>query len=147
MKFKQSSGDARPTKFQSIALPVQLKSGAVESAAFISWYRDSVAPSMYLKGSLQGRVSHWIYHILTLASPQPALDKSLLAIAVTRCGLVHEDPILLTQGRQLYARSLTLLQRTLDIPQLAALDETFATVCILMLYEVWHLFFDSLAGC
>lgn len=134
--FKESSSDVTPIQLQTNNVPPFLQSGAIEGAAFLSWYWDSLAPSLYLKGSLEGRVSHWIYHIITLASPHPALDHSLRAIAVTRCGLAYEDPILLNQGRRLYVRSLSLLQRSLYNPELAALDETLATVCIMVLYEV-----------
>lgn len=138
---KQPSGDLAQSELRSSAgeHPFRFSSGDVESTIFISWYWDFLAPSRSVKSSLQGRLSHWLYHIITISSPQSALGHSLLAIAVTRCGMTHRDPILLNQGQKLYTSSLGLLQHTLNNPELAIRDETLATVCILMLYEVWCL--------
>lgn len=67
---------------------------------------------------------------------QPALDQALLAISVTRYGKAYGEPTVLEKGRQIYVRALSLLQQCLYDEELAMLDETLATICVLVVYEV-----------
>jgi hypothetical protein len=126
----------------------QIWSKNVEAICYVSWYSDSVIPVRSSNGPLERKTPHWLHYVLSLASKQPALDEALLAVSLTKYGRVHSEPTILEKGRQIYIRALGLLQQSLGNEELAILDETLATVSIMVLYEVcWLSAVNILAKC
>lgn len=114
----------------------QMCSKKVEADRYVSWFCDSVGPARSSNGSDTGKTPHWFCYVITLMSRQPALDEALLAISLTKYGKVYGESSVLEKGQQIYIRALILLQQCLYDEKLAMLDETLATVCVMVLYEV-----------
>jgi len=114
----------------------QMESRIVEAERYVSWFYDSFSPAQSSNVSDSRKGPHWFHYVMTLRSRQPALDEALLAISLAKHGKVYGESAVLEQGRQIYVRALSLLQQCLYDQNLAVLDETLATVCVMVMYEV-----------
>lgn len=114
----------------------QIQSANVEADRYVSWFLASFHPARPSHDHLVEKTSHWLQYVIMLMHRQPALDQALLAISLTRYGKVYRELAVLGKGRQIYVRALNLLQQCLYDEGLAMLDETLATICVLVLYEV-----------
>lgn len=120
----------------------------VEAIRYVSWFSDSFIPVRSSNGPWHRKTPHWLHYVLSIASKQPALDEALLAVSLTKYGRVYRESIIIEKGRQNYTRALGLLQQSLCDEELAMLDETLATVSIMVLYEVcWVSATDIIANC
>ena len=79
-------------------------------------------------------------------SPHPALQKAMLAVAVTRYSKLGGRPEMLKEGRQLYTDSLSLTRKALFTPDLVLREEILATTCIMALYELFDSTSQTLDG-
>lgn len=117
----------------------------MEAIRYVSWFSDSFIPVRSSNGPRERQTPHWLYYVLSLVSKQPALDEALLAVSLIKYGRVYSKPAILTKGRQIYTRALGLLQQSLRDEELAMLDETLATVSVMVLYEVCWFFRNKFA--
>lgn len=74
--------------------------------------------------------------VMSIASPGPLLEQSLLALAMSRFGKVSGDYTALQRGQILYSKSLRWFGTALMNPEISKTDDSLATACILGLYEV-----------
>lgn len=118
-------------------LASQLWNKTLKASRYLSWFHDAWVPVPSSKDPDRRRNIHWLHLVISSPSQQPTLSNALLAISLTRFGRTFKNPAILEKGRQRYARALVLLQQSLYDERLAILDETLATVGIMILYEVW----------
>ncbi|OQV02258.1 Fungal Zn2-Cys6 binuclear cluster domain-containing protein [Cladophialophora immunda] len=122
----------------SIGSEVSVKN--VEADRYVAWFWDSFVPARPLTDSLQRPAPHWLHGVFELKyrhlGRQPALDDALLAVALTRYGKMYNAPAVLEAGQQIYTRALSHLQQSLYDEELVMLDETLATVSVMVLYEL-----------
>ena len=111
-------------------------SGSLDASQMIAWAYNSFVATASASDSSQGQLSHWLYGILCLGSGFPALQQALLALSVRQYGSKHHDQHVSNQGRRIYIRSLAQFQKALYAPELCMLDETLATACVMVLYEM-----------
>ena len=116
-------------------LPYDLD-GSLNASQVIAWAYDSFVGRGCASNSSQRQLSHWLHGILCLGSSFPALHQALLALSVRQYGSKHHDQFVSNEGRRIYTRSLARFQKALYDPELCMLDETLATACVMVLYEM-----------
>ena len=80
----------------------------------------------------------WLQKAIINATSTELLQKSLLALAITRLGSQNHDRDLVIQGRLLYGKALNLLRRALNDDNSRKDDTTLASGYVLSLYEVGY---------
>lgn len=101
----------------------------------ISWFCHTHGTSRGSQHILQPR-HHWLSLVGASHAPHPALKTALVAVALVRWSKVERNPGLLQQARSQYSRSLTLMRRALTSHQDAIQDDTLATACVMVFYEL-----------
>lgn len=116
------------------SIPFILSNAKVLEAQLISAFWEYYVPS---ESSAQaGSQCAWLHESICLSNYPPALRLSLIALAMTRLGWLHEDNVLVRGGMTVYGFALTELQKSLSHQPLLFQDETLATCNVLALYEV-----------
>lgn len=120
---------------------MSLSSPDAEAIRTISWFWDSFARSAPSSYALQSP-THWLDYFMDWHSAMPSLRNALLAVAVARLSTTTGQPEMLKEGRALYTKSLALTRQALTDSQLVRHNDTLATTCVLVMYEL----FDSTSG-
>ena len=116
------------------SMPVPPINAKIFEAQLISAFWEYYVPS---KSSAQaGSPCAWLQQSIYLPNPPPALRFSLIAVAMTRLGWLHEDDATVRAGRIVYGCALIELQKALYDKRLMCQDETLAACNVLALYEV-----------
>lgn len=106
----------------------------VLEAQLISAFWENYVPS---ESSAQaGSPCAWLHESICLSNPPRALRLSLIALAMTRLGWLHEDNVIVRGGMVVYGSALMEFQKALYDQRSARQDETVATCNLLALYEV-----------
>lgn len=80
----------------------------------------------------------WLRHAIDIPLPTPALQKSLLALSITRFGRVNQNHDMVLHGQRVYSECLVLVQKALYNPDLMYHDETLASIRAMALYELFE---------
>lgn len=98
---------------------------------FVNWFYDT-----FVLAKIDSRVSDFMIPIMGLSAPNSLLTSALLAVSVTRFGVVAGDIRLVREGRLMYGYALQRLHAALEDPQASREDETLACTAVISLYEV-----------
>lgn len=127
---------------------VSLSSHGVYRQQILSDLLFSTLPKSYqLRGNTKNsQPSGWFGLLPSLPNMTPALETSILAIAVARFGRLTKDPALVHESLKFYTKGLVDLQKALWSPKLMHHDETAAACMSLVLYEVMECPGQSIVG-
>ena len=116
------------------SMPFPPSNAKVFEAQLISAFWEYYVPS---ESSAQASSAcAWLQESICLSNPPPALRLSLIALAMTRLGRLHEDNVIVREGMVVYGSALTEFQKALYEQRSVCQDETLATCNVLALYEV-----------
>ena len=116
------------------SMPFPPSNAKVLEAQLISAFWEYYVPS---ESSAQaGSPCAWLQESICLSNPPPALRLSLIALAMTRLGWLHEDNVIVRRGMVVYGSALTKFQKALHEQRSVCQDEALATCNVLVFYEV-----------